>query len=635
MKAKAWGHYLFAIIILPCALLFVAEIFLRLFHVGYDPRFFCRVKNRDAVYCVDNPAFSRRFFPSALVRTSDKLRFPLRKGANERRIFILGSSAAQGDPALAFAFSRDLEVMLRGRYGTTHCEVINTAITAINSHIVVPIARECSHLSPDLFVVYMGNNEVIGPFGPGTVFSHLSSRWFIRLRIFLSSTRLGQLASAFSGLIVKDKGIPAGWGGMKMFLQHKIRFDDPRMTLVYRNFRDNLREICRSARNSGARVVLCTVASNLKDCGPFFSMHRTGLSPEVIKLWDGFFQQAVDSQRQGRFEAALSLLTKAAELDSTHADMRFRMAQCLAALGQFDGARRHFVAARDLDALRFRADSRLNRIIREVAGEFADCAVALDVEDRMDSTSDHGIAGEEQLLEHVHFNFHGNYLLAAAMLPLIDSLVAASVVAPVSEAKCRERLAYTPWEEFLIDREVYGRLTKPPFIGQEDNVRRAAIVKREIQRLSAFVADSGQSIFAGYQSAVSLEPKDWWDYDQLGKYLLEMHGDPALAEQAFRKVLDTMPHNQFACNNLAIALERQGRIEEAIRYYREAIRIEPLFFDAYVNLADDLVNASRMDEAEQCLKRVLRINPALGSAQERYAQVLLMRGKSTAAGKTR
>lgn len=634
MKTKVWVFYIIAVIALPCAVFIGAEIVLRLFHVGYDPRYFDRVKKGGSVFCVDNPAFARRFFPPTLVRPMDKLRFPLRKGTNERRIFVLGSSAAEGEPASAFAFSRDLDCMLRGRYGTTGCKVINTAITAINSHVVVPIARECSRLSPDIFIVYMGNNEVVGPFGPGTVFSPFSRLWLVRLRVFLSSTRLGQLASVVSQSIAKNNGIPAGWGGMKMFLQHKIRFDDPRMAGVYRNYRENLREICRAARRSGARVVLCTVASNMSDCGPFVSVNRADLSPESLRQWEGYYGQALDSQRQGRFEGALNRLAKAAVLDSTNADVHFRMAQCLMALGQFEEARQHFAAARDYDALRFRTDFRINQIIWEVAREFAGCAVVLDIEDRMAAASGHGICGEGVFLEHVHYNFHGNYLLAADMLTLLDSLFALPVVdsRTVSEDECRERLAFTPWEELSIDREVYNRLTKPPFTGQEDNLRRARAFKQEIHRLTAFVADSGQSIIAGYQRAASLEPDDWQIDNLLGNYLLQKEGNAALAEQEFRKVLDTLPNNQYVCYNLAIALERQNRTAEAVDYYREAIRINPLFVDAYVNMADDLVLTSHLGEAEKCLKRVLRINPALTSAKERYEHVRLMRREKTSAG---
>ena len=100
MKVKAWVLYIIAVIVLPCALLLCTETALRLLNIGYDPHFFCRVKNKDKVLCVDNPSFGRRFFPPTLVRTSNKLRFPLLKDKNEKRIFVLGSSAAQGDPAL-------------------------------------------------------------------------------------------------------------------------------------------------------------------------------------------------------------------------------------------------------------------------------------------------------------------------------------------------------------------------------------------------------------------------------------------------------------------------------------------------------------------------------------------------------
>ena len=84
------------------------------------------------------------------------------------RIFVLGESAAMGDPDPAYGFSRYLEVMLRERFPNTKFEVINTGIVAIDSHVILPIARELARYKPDLFIVYAGNNEVVGPYGPGT-----------------------------------------------------------------------------------------------------------------------------------------------------------------------------------------------------------------------------------------------------------------------------------------------------------------------------------------------------------------------------------------------------------------------------------------------------------------------------------
>ena len=63
-----------------------------------------------------------------------------------------------------------LQAMLELRYPGTHFEVVNAAIVAINSNVILPIARDCAAASADIWVIYMGNNEVVGPFGAGTVF---------------------------------------------------------------------------------------------------------------------------------------------------------------------------------------------------------------------------------------------------------------------------------------------------------------------------------------------------------------------------------------------------------------------------------------------------------------------------------
>ena len=110
------------------------------------------------------------------------------------RIFILGGSAAMGTPDPSFNFGQILGVMLRQQYPGVQFEVVNAAMTAINSHVTVEIARDCAAREPDLFVVYLGNNEVIGPYGPGTVFQRWSpSLSMIRASLWVKSTRLGQL----------------------------------------------------------------------------------------------------------------------------------------------------------------------------------------------------------------------------------------------------------------------------------------------------------------------------------------------------------------------------------------------------------------------------------------------------------
>ena len=87
-----------------------------------------------------------------------------------------------------------LQAMLELRYPGTHFEIVNAAMTAINSNVILPIARDCASAGADIWVIYMGNNEVVGPFGAGTVFGQQAPPLpLIRADLALKTTRIGQL----------------------------------------------------------------------------------------------------------------------------------------------------------------------------------------------------------------------------------------------------------------------------------------------------------------------------------------------------------------------------------------------------------------------------------------------------------
>src|SRR5439155_3900184 len=123
------------------------------------------------------------------------------------RIFIFGESAAFGDPQPRFGLSRMLETMLELRYPAKKFEVVNAAMTGINSHVIRPLARDCVPAHADVWVIYMGNNEVVGPFGAGTVFGNQATPLpLIHALLALKSTRTGQLLDTFHGAAQKASG---------------------------------------------------------------------------------------------------------------------------------------------------------------------------------------------------------------------------------------------------------------------------------------------------------------------------------------------------------------------------------------------------------------------------------------------
>src|SRR5262249_49934397 len=149
-----------------------------------------------------NMAFERWVFPPALQGVTQPVPFalPKRKAPGTYRIFVLGESAAMGFPDPSTSFARVLEVMLRERHPDTRFEVVNAAMVAINSHIVLPIARQCVRHEPDLFIVHLGNNEVVGPFGAAGVLGPFSaSRGMIQANLAVKTARSGQLLHQLVG----------------------------------------------------------------------------------------------------------------------------------------------------------------------------------------------------------------------------------------------------------------------------------------------------------------------------------------------------------------------------------------------------------------------------------------------------
>jgi len=520
-------------ILVPVLLLAVAEVALRVCGVGTSTLATrpCTDHGHPA-YC-DNQFFAANFFPPGMFRTPRPYVIPATKLPGTYRIFVLGESVAWGDPDPSYGFGRYLEMMLRKRFPGAKFEVINTSITAINSHALLPMVEDLVHYQPDLFIIYTGNTEVVGPFGPGTVLTPWDlSLPAIRTRIFLNSTRLGQLVGKVTS--ASQKNTPE-WRGMEMFLGRQVRADSPQMRPVYENFAANLHDIVAVARRSGAQVLISTVATNLKDCAPFASLHREGIREDELRSWEGLVQRGADLESAGSYAEALKLYLSAADIVPQYAELQFRIARCLWALGDFAGAKDRFVRAQDLDTLRFRADSRLNEIIRALAGTGPGVRV-VDAAAVFAGESAHEVPGSELFYEHVHMNPRGTYLLARALFRQVDSMLPAelrrsAVSADVaSQEECERLLAFTPYDRLRVAGLVLGKLGQPPFTNQLNHSEEVLRLESEAEGS----ADYGE-IVAEYQWAIMQNPQDRLLHLNYGFFLHRY--DPAATEQEFRVAL--------------------------------------------------------------------------------------------------
>ena len=143
----AWWVRPLAVVLSPILFLGLVELVLSLTGYGYSKSFFLRWKAWGRTFYLANSHYGEHFVPKELSRTPEPCVLG-RKSDSRIRIFVLGSSAAYGDPEPAYGFCRQLELLLKEHTTGNAFEVINTAMTAMNSHVVRRIAQDFAGISP-------------------------------------------------------------------------------------------------------------------------------------------------------------------------------------------------------------------------------------------------------------------------------------------------------------------------------------------------------------------------------------------------------------------------------------------------------------------------------------------------------
>ena len=638
---RLWLFRLISIFVLPLLACLVLELGLRIIGVGYATSIAvpCRIDDRD-YYC-NNARFGWRFFPKQISRQMDPFAFPSEKGRNGYRIFVLGGSAAQGTPNGAYSFGRMLEVMLRKTYPGVGFEVITAAMPAINSHVVYQMARDCLEYNPDLFVIYMGNNEVVGPYGAGAVFSPLAKHLgLIRGSIFVKSSRLGQLIKRLvEG--VKNRGETRSWRGLEMFLDQHVCKDDKALTRVYRHFQTNLEDIVEGAGRRQVPVILCTVGSNLRDCPPFASQHSGAFSEDDKKKFEKSFALGKQAENDKDFELALQKYRQASSIDNGFAEVHFRMGQCHWHRAEYDDAKNSYIRALDYDTLRFRADTQINRIIAEVGREYQEEGVHLvDAMKVFSENSPEGITGKELFYEHVHLTLKGNYLLAQAVFSQMERILPASVrskrdsrMESVSQAECERSLGYTKWEECRIyDKVLNGFVKKPPFTNQAYQSERVAYLSDRIGSLKrALTPEATSEMATQYRQAIGENPSDWWLYWNYAEFLNETDPDPAAAFKYYRQLEEMVPHYAQLHERLGVCQGKLGQLDKAIESLQKSVALDPFHSYARFHLGFAYQSKGNMDKASEQYQRAVRLAPENGPAWNNLGAILFDKGDVTGA----
>ncbi|MDA0347323.1 MAG: tetratricopeptide repeat protein [Verrucomicrobia bacterium] len=571
-----------AVLVVPLLLFMVIELGLRLTGFGYNTHVFVEEKG----IVRSNWPFTFKYFPWSVARSMKSLEFAAKKEPGSLRIFVLGGSAAHGFPAEEFGISSQLQVMLEQAYPKRKIEVLNAAIPAVNSHVMLPVANACLQYDPDFLLVYLGNNEVVGPYGVGTFYSGFSRNLsLIRLSQSIKSLRLYQLLVVLTGRHLTPNG---SWKDMESYQQNTLYEDDERLQTVYRHFDRNLSDLISAAADEDCPVILSTVGVNLKDSPPFASKESDTA--------DAQYQLGLAELKTGKTEEALVAFKK----------------------------------ARDMDGLRFRADSKVNAVIREQSIRHVGQVTLVDSEQLFEGEGSGAISipGDDVFYDHVHLSFAGNFLVAKALAEAVIVKLGLSPDFSTSMESIANSLVYTDWDQLQINRKLTEQLlSKPPFKNQwhhrEKQLARHRLLRKMSAQMTPDVVGKTRELF---KSGLEKRPGSD-DLKRRMSQLLVESGDLEKVHELLLSVVREDSENIDAINELSLVSVLLEKYDEAERSILKILALNPYSIEARNAYLLVLFNSRRFEEAARYCEAVIDDHPGDPDFRYVYASILDAQGK--------
>ncbi|HKP12744.1 MAG TPA: tetratricopeptide repeat protein, partial [Blastocatellia bacterium] len=120
-------------------------------------------------------------------------------------------------------------------------------------------------------------------------------------------------------------------------------------------------------------------------------------------------------------------------------------------------------------------------------------------------------------------------------------------------------------------------------------------------------------------------PNDFTAHFNLGAALQSL-GRLEEAISYYRQALRIKPNDAVARNSLGTALQTGGKLEEALGEYREALRIQPDYVNAHYNLGTSLLSLGQAEEAARHFREVLRLGPEDADVYNDLGSALAIQG---------
>jgi tetratricopeptide (TPR) repeat protein len=568
-RARLW---IFRLVLLatPLLLLGLAETALRIAGFGHDLEPLFMASPQQPQYLQANPRAVLRLFvdprqaPSVSIETAY---FRRDKAPGTFRVFVQGESSAAGFPyGLGASLAGVLDQRFERAFPSREVEVISTAMAAVNSYALLDFADEILAQQPDAIVIYVGHNEFLGVLGVGSSLRMAGSPSLTRLYLAAREWRLFQAMARLIGA-TGVRGDVAATGSSDTLMarvagDRSIPLDSALFRRGEDQFSGNLDALLGRYARAGVPVFVGTLVSNERDQEPL----------------------AVLAEVPGDATGA--------------ARTAWHAAQDTEAAGNLDAARDGYAWARDLDPLRFRAPAVFSSIVGAAAARHGAELVA--ARDRFVDASPNGLVGASLLLEHVHPNLDGYFLLADAFF---DAMIARGIPGTpevvVDDATARAEMPVSDIDRWLGEFKVRRVRSAWPFTTQSTRPELPAPAS-EGERLA---------------QEVYFERLSWPEAQDRLRQHYRATGNTAEFIRTTAILADAFPFAGSLQFESAAALIDGGRPADAWRYAERAIALQPNDVNALLVGAHAQLLTGRREAGRELLQRVLAIEPGNATAR--------------------
>ncbi|MFL5304027.1 MAG: tetratricopeptide repeat protein [Polyangia bacterium] len=118
-----------------------------------------------------------------------------------------------------------------------------------------------------------------------------------------------------------------------------------------------------------------------------------------------------------------------------------------------------------------------------------------------------------------------------------------------------------------------------------------------------------------WRTAIRCNSGSWFAHSNLG-YALARKGKIDDATREFREAIRLKPDVPETCTGLGVVLGLRGQIDEAIGWFREAIRLRPTYPDAHYDLGIALSRKGQSDGAIREFEEAIRLMPGFSAARQ-------------------